>query len=97
MKIFCENRTPDRARDFQDRGVGLGQINTECRTAAIGCIDCKKLVADRVVERMTPMWDSRARLSKDPEYLNDIVAEGSRRAGEVAKATLQDVNEAMNI
>ena len=37
------------------------QINTECRTAAIGCIDCKKLVADRIVERMTPMWDARAR------------------------------------
>ena len=73
------------------------QINTECRTAAIGCIDCKKLVADRIVERMTPMWDARARLSKDPSHLNDIVTEGSRRAGEVAKATLQDVNEAMNI
>ena len=42
------------------------QINTECRTAAIGCIDCKKLVADRIVERMTPMWDARARLSQDP-------------------------------
>ncbi|MBI3807591.1 MAG: tryptophan--tRNA ligase [Nitrospirae bacterium] len=73
------------------------QINTECRTAAIGCIDCKKLVADRIVERMTPMWDARARLSQDPSYLNDIVTEGSRRAGEVAKATLHDVNEAMNI
>jgi tryptophanyl-tRNA synthetase len=73
------------------------QINTECRTAVIGCIDCKKLVADRIVERMTPMWDARARLSKDPAYLNDIVTEGSRRAGEVAKATLHDVNEAMNI
>jgi tryptophanyl-tRNA synthetase len=73
------------------------QINTECRTAAIGCIDCKKLVADRVVERMTPMWDARARLNQDPSYLNDIVTEGSRRAGEVSKATLHDVNEAMNL
>ena len=73
------------------------QINTECRTAAIGCIDCKTLVADRIVERMTPMWDARARLSQDPAYLNDIVTEGSRRASEVAKTTLHDVNEAMNI
>jgi tryptophanyl-tRNA synthetase len=73
------------------------QISIECRTAAIGCIDCKKLVADRIVERMMPMWDTRARLSKDPASLNDIVTEGSRRAREVAKATLDDVNEAMNI
>jgi tryptophanyl-tRNA synthetase len=73
------------------------QINKDCRTAAIGCIDCKKLVADRIVERMTPVWDARGRLSKDPAYLNDIVTEGSNRAGEIAKATLHDVNEAMKI
>jgi tryptophanyl-tRNA synthetase len=73
------------------------QINKDCRTAAIGCIDCKRLVADRIVERMTPLWDARARLSKDPAYLNDIVTEGSNRAGEVAKATLHDVTEAMKI
>jgi len=73
------------------------QINKDCRTATIGCIDCKKLVADRIVERMTPVWDARGRLSKDPAYLNDIMTEGSKRAGEVAKATLHDVNEAMKI
>jgi len=73
------------------------QINKDCRTATIGCIDCKKLVADRIVERMTPVWDARGRLSKDPAYLNDIVTEGSNKAGEVAKATLHDVNEAMKI
>jgi tryptophanyl-tRNA synthetase len=73
------------------------QINKDCRTATIGCIDCKKLVADRIVERMTPVWDARGRLSKDPAYLNDIVTKGSNRAGEVAKATLHDVTEAMKI
>lgn len=73
------------------------QINKDCRTATIGCIDCKKLVADRIVERMTPVWDARGRLSKDPSYLNDILTEGSNKAGEVAKATLHDVNEAMKI
>jgi tryptophanyl-tRNA synthetase len=73
------------------------QINKDCRTATIGCIDCKKLVADRIVERLTPVWDARGRLSKDPAYLNDIMTEGSNRAGEVAKATLNDVNEAMKI
>ncbi len=73
------------------------QINKDCRTATIGCIDCKKLVADRIVERMTPVWDARGRLSKDPAYLNDIVTEGSNKASEVAKATLHDVTEAMKL
>jgi len=73
------------------------QINKECRTAAIGCIDCKKLVADRIVERMQPMWEARAALVKDPARLNDIVEDGSRRAGQVARQTLQDVNDAMKM
>jgi tryptophanyl-tRNA synthetase len=73
------------------------QINKECRTAAIGCIDCKKLVADRIVERMTPMWEARAALTKDPARLNDVIEDGSKRAGHVARKTLQDVTEAMKI
>lgn len=73
------------------------QIAKDCRSAAIGCIDCKKQVADKIVEQMTPMWDARAKLSKDPEQIEAIVQAGSRRASEVAKATLYEVNEAMKI
>ncbi|BFU93959.1 MAG: Tryptophan--tRNA ligase [Nitrospira sp.] len=75
----------------------IQQINRECRTAAIGCIDCKKLVADRLVERLTPIWEARAALTKEPSRLEEIVEEGSRKAGEVAKATLHDATEAMRI
>jgi tryptophanyl-tRNA synthetase len=73
------------------------QINKDCRTAAIGCIDCKKQVADKMMEQMTPIWDARAKLTKDPAHLDAIVEAGSRRASEVAKATLAEVNEAMKI
>ena len=73
------------------------RIAKDCRSAAIGCIDCKKQVADKMVEQMTPMWDARAKLSKDPEQIEAIVQAGSRRASEVAKATLHEVNEAMKI
>lgn len=73
------------------------QIAKDCRSAAIGCIDCKKQVADKMVEQMTPMWDARAKLTKDPEQIEAIVQAGSRRASEVAKATLYEVNEAMKI
>jgi tryptophanyl-tRNA synthetase len=73
------------------------QVNKDCRTAAIGCIDCKKLVADRLVEQMAPIWEARATLVQHPSRLDEIVHEGSRKAGEVAKATLHDVTEAMKI
>ncbi len=73
------------------------QINTDCRTAAIGCIDCKKLVADRMVERMGPIWEARAALTSHPSRIDEIVQDGSARAEKVAKATLAEVNEAMKI
>jgi tryptophanyl-tRNA synthetase len=73
------------------------QINQDCRTAAIGCIDCKKLVADRMVERLRPIWDARAKLTSDPSRLDDIVQSGSRRAQQVAHATLVEVSEAMKV
>ena len=73
------------------------QINTDCRTAAIGCIDCKRLVADKMVERMVPMWEARAALTSHPSRIDEIVQDGSARAEKVAKATLAEVNEAMKI
>ncbi|MCC6140228.1 MAG: tryptophan--tRNA ligase [Nitrospira sp.] len=73
------------------------QINQDCRTAAIGCIDCKKQVADKIVERMAPIWESRAALISHPSRIDEIVQDGSARAEKVAKATLAEVNVAMKI
>jgi len=75
----------------------IEEVNRGCRTAAIGCIDCKKLVADRIVERLTPIWDARAKLTSNPSQVKEIVEAGSHKAATVAKATLHDVTEAMKI
>ncbi|ULA64791.1 MAG: Tryptophan--tRNA ligase [Nitrospira sp.] len=73
------------------------QIDRDCRTAAIGCIDCKKQVADKIVARMMPIWDARASLMSHPSRIDEIVQDGSARAEKIAKATLAEVNEAMKI
>ncbi|MGQ0810841.1 MAG: tryptophan--tRNA ligase [Nitrospiraceae bacterium] len=75
----------------------IEQVNRECRTAAIGCIDCKKLVADRIVDRLTPIWEARAALTKSPDQIEDIVRDGTLRASAVSHQTLAEVNEAMRI
>ncbi|ALA60097.1 tryptophan--tRNA ligase [Nitrospira moscoviensis] len=75
----------------------IEEVDQGCRTAGIGCIDCKKLVADRIVERMTPIWDARAKLVQHPSQLDDIVQAGSRQASAVAHATLREATEAMKI
>jgi len=75
----------------------IEQVNRECRTAGIGCIDCKKLVADVMVQRMAPIWEGRTRLTAKPGQVDEIVREGSRRAAAVAHRTLEEVNDAMQI
>ncbi len=75
----------------------IQEVDHGCRTAGIGCIDCKKLVADRIVDRLKPIWEARETLKRHPTQLDDIVHDGSRRATAVATATLDEVTEAMKI
>ena len=77
--------------------AALEQVKQDCRNAAIGCIDCKKLVADRVVERLAPMWEARANLVQHPGRLDEIAEDGRRRATAVSSQTMAEVREAMKI
>lgn len=75
----------------------IEQVNRDCRTAAIGCIDCKKLVADRAVERLAPMWEARATLTQHPGRLDEIAEDGRRRATALSSQTMAEVRDAMKI
>lgn len=73
------------------------RVNRECRTAEIGCIDCKKLVADTMVARLTPIWEARASLKARPDEVEDIVRDGKQRAAAVSSRTLEEVKAAMKL
>jgi len=73
------------------------QVDQDCRSATIGCIDCKRQVADAMVERYGPMWDKRATICQHPEQTQEIVEEGRKRASQVANQTMQEVKTAMKI
>jgi tryptophanyl-tRNA synthetase len=75
----------------------IKQIDTDCRTAAIGCIDCKRQVADAMVERFSPMWETRATFTTRPKHTQEVVEEGRKRAATVASETIAEVKEAMKI
>ncbi|MBA3611761.1 MAG: tryptophan--tRNA ligase [Nitrospirales bacterium] len=75
----------------------IKQVDQDCRTAAIGCIDCKRQVADAMVERYGPMWDKRATILQHPEQTQEMVEEGRKRASHVAHETMQEVKTAMKI
>jgi len=75
----------------------IKQIDTDCRTAAIGCIGCKRQVADAMVERFSPMWETRATFSARPKETQEVVEVGRKRAATVASETMAEVKEAMKI
>lgn len=73
------------------------QINEDCRKAAIGCVDCKKILMKNVEEELVPYRIRRERFLKKPETVTEILAEGSQKAQQAAKRTLAEANEAMGI
>ncbi|MDR1732036.1 MAG: tryptophan--tRNA ligase [Synergistaceae bacterium] len=73
------------------------EIDMGCRTAGIGCIDCKKMLNAHVSTMMDPIHERRARYEKDESLLEDILREGAKRAETAARATMKDVYPAMGL
>ncbi len=72
-------------------------VREGCTQAKIGCIDCKKLLLKNMKEKLQPIWDRLAEIDKDPHYVEDVILEGNKRAREVARRTLEEAREAMNL
>jgi tryptophanyl-tRNA synthetase len=68
-----------------------------CRSASIGCLDCKGRLIDHMRERLAPLRARRSEYAARPDTVWDILIEGSKRARGVAQATMEEVRAAMKI
>ncbi|HEY7889341.1 MAG TPA: tryptophan--tRNA ligase [Steroidobacteraceae bacterium] len=68
-----------------------------CRSAGIGCLDCKQPVIEKVVAEVTEMRRRAQEYVENPELLRDIVAEGAEKAREAARETMEEVRRAMHL
>ena len=68
-----------------------------CRSASIGCLDCKQPVIDAVLKELAPFRERREEFIKDPDTVRAIVDEGCEVARSVARETLDEVRQAMNL
>jgi tryptophanyl-tRNA synthetase len=68
-----------------------------CRSAGIGCLDCKQPLIDKIVEEVSAMRRRGQEFEEHPELIRDIVAEGAEKAREVARQTLEEVRRAMHL
>ncbi|NJC95066.1 MAG: tryptophan--tRNA ligase [Anaerolineales bacterium] len=72
-------------------------INVECRRAGIGCVDCKKRFAANLNKSLEPFRAKRAELESKPDYVNDVLNDGARRARVIAQKTMEEVREAIQL
>ncbi|SFN75566.1 tryptophanyl-tRNA synthetase [Formivibrio citricus] len=68
-----------------------------CKSAGIGCLDCKQPVIDGVLAEQKPMFERAQPYLEDPTLVKSIVADGCERAREVARETMREVKEAMGL
>lgn len=75
----------------------LNEVAHGCRTAEIGCIDCKKILIKNVFNYMGPIWQKRNEIVSNPEIVLEIAKKGSEKAKAVAEETMKLVREAMGL
>ncbi|MCJ7624444.1 MAG: tryptophan--tRNA ligase [Anaerolineaceae bacterium] len=75
----------------------IDMINTECRRAGIGCVDCKRLFAKNLNDDLADFRTRRAKISEDPDAVWDVLADGARRMRVIADETLAQVRTAIGL
>jgi tryptophanyl-tRNA synthetase len=73
----------------------VARIDTECRTAAIGCVDCKKLMAENLVTWIEPVQARRKEFEAQPRRVWDILDAGGKKAHAAARRTMKRVRDAI--
>jgi tryptophanyl-tRNA synthetase len=68
-----------------------------CRSAGIGCLDCKGRLMDHLLHRLEEIHARRPEFASRPDTVWDVLREGSRRARETARATMEEVRAAMKV
>ncbi len=82
-KFFNEARVPE--------------IESQCRVAGIGCVDCKKLLADGINSSLKGFRERRAKLATNPDHIYEILADGAGRAQAIARKTMGEVKLKMGL
>ena len=83
-KIYC---TPEE----------IAEVSHGCRTAGIGCLDCKKVMIKHVVAQLAPISEKRAALAQRPKDVEEILTAGNKVAHQKASETMTEVRETLGL
>ena len=68
-----------------------------CKSAGIGCLECKQPVIDGIIKELKPMRERAAPFEEDPTLVKNIIADGCEKARDTAEETMRDVRDAMGL
>jgi tryptophanyl-tRNA synthetase len=86
----------DLHKIFSDSAT-MEKVNVGCRSAGIGCIECKSWAADALVQLLSPMQERRQKFEENPRPAWDILEAGTERARKAAAGTMKEVRDAMGM
>ncbi len=75
----------------------IDRVNRECRTAEIGCLDCKAILAANVNARLKPIQERRKPYEKQPQKVWEVLDQGTAHARTVAQTTMAEVRKAVKL
>jgi tryptophanyl-tRNA synthetase len=75
----------------------VADLASQCTTAQIGCVDCKKILAQQIIKVLEPFREKRSELAARPDYIQDVLADGAKRAQKIARETLGEAKKRMGL
>lgn len=75
----------------------IDEIESQCRKAEIGCVDCKRTLARNLAASLAPFRERRSELAATPDLVWDILTDGANRASAIAEKTIAEVRERVGL
>jgi tryptophanyl-tRNA synthetase len=75
----------------------VAMVNADCRTARIGCVECKQLMAKGLIHALAPIREKNRYYTDHPEQVDAVIAAGREKAGRVAGETMDQVRAAVRL
>ncbi len=72
-------------------------VSAGCRSASIGCLECKQPVIDQVLKELVPIQERAAHYNENPTLVRNLIADGNEKARELARDTMRDVRQVMGL
>ncbi len=80
------------SKDFE-----IERVNKECRTAEIGCVDCKKILYNNMIKELEPIREKSLNLINNPDSVIDVLHTGAEKCKKIAGETMEEVRSLMGL